>query len=232
MSDNLKDVSLGIERLVGQTNYHQWTRDFRALAQMKGLWKHFTREGAQVLYPTEGTHWKEGHHGEYSACLKCSDEMKAWSDEQLKTQQAIGLLRFCVDPAIRCDISTFIEDPHVAWKLLECDHKPDEKHALNLAKAKMEALRFENFPTVSMYMNQVNQIAHDIRAAGGEYDAADAAWKVREDLPEAFRKVLGPPNPFQELVSQLYPDLKARMSLLLIAEVEIQAQQQAAPHDP
>jgi hypothetical protein len=232
MSDNLEDMSLGIERLVGQTNYHQWTRDFQALAQMKGLWKHFTGEGAQVLYPTEGTHWKEGHHGEYNSCLKCCDKMKVWSDEELEIQQAMGLLRLSTDPAIRCDIPASFDDPHRAWKLLEFHHEPDEEHALNLAKAKMKALRFENVPTVSAYINLLRQIACDIVAAGGEYDAADAVWKVREDLPEAFRKVLGPPNPFQELVSQRYPDLKAIMSLLLIAELEIQAQQQAAPQDP
>lgn len=192
---------------------------------IKGLWRYFSEGGASKGEFSTRYHREMAHIGAYNICIACDTERKACLEEQVNLQQAIGLLRCCVDPAIRCDIPTSIEDPCEAWKLLEERHKPSEKHLRQLAEAKMVVIQFDQFRSVSAYLNQINMICYDIRAAGGSFGGARIAMKVASSLPAEYTRLLG--SYLLDLAWGTLPNFKESTSRLLIAELEIKAEKQS-----
>ncbi|KAJ9605021.1 hypothetical protein H2200_010410 [Cladophialophora chaetospira] len=227
MADLLKDYQINLEPLRGQLNYQQWTQDFQAVAQMKGFWEYFTGGQPSIIQPSDRTHEKKNHKGEVSGCFRCEADMKAWQEEKIKIQQAIGLLRYSVEPAIRCDIPISVAGPQEAWKLIEERYKPYGEHAQELAEAKMNSIHFDQCTDVSTYLNRVNQVWHELHTANATFNESEIASKILQDIPNELHNELGLLYRIGFSLT-MHPNLKELTNRLLVAELKLKAQARPA----
>ena len=52
------EFGVSLQRLTGQENYNQWLRDFKVIAQLKGVWKFYTGEESILTKPNRDTYLK------------------------------------------------------------------------------------------------------------------------------------------------------------------------------
>jgi hypothetical protein len=180
-----------IQRLAGQANYRRWAREFRLLAQSKCLWSYFMTEDHKV--PVTGL-------ARFDANGRLFFNLHGIS----KTQ-AMQLLMFCVDPAIRGELEQFFVHPtyntdplrtrsegypHAAWKYLEYQYMMTVELTISLAAAKMDALYLPDFANVTTYLNEFKLLSQDIIDAGGKIDEWALTPKIVAGLSPEYSAYL------------------------------------------
>ena len=50
------EFGVSLQRLTGQDNYNQWLRDFRVIAQLKGVWKFYNGKEPILAKPNRDTY--------------------------------------------------------------------------------------------------------------------------------------------------------------------------------
>ena len=199
------EFGVSLQRLTGQENYNQWLRDFKVIAQLKGVWKFYTGEESILTKPNRDTYLKSKtkRTGADAALVAAASDspsqekstsedytlkvaeykldLDEYRDNDQKARLAHSLLTFWVDPAIRGNLQTH-ETPKKAWDWLEGQYKMNNTRALDIALSKMERLKLDDCKSMQEYLNQHEMLRLDITQCKGTYDDTQMVSKILRGL--------------------------------------------------
>ena len=216
MADSLRDSGRGITRLIGQVNYNRWARGFRLLAKSKYVWFYFTTEhdnryGGSNRFDANGQLYRVPH--------------------SVGRRQAMQLLLFSVDTALRGELEQFLQVPshfppnsmeegypYEAWKYLQEKYQMSSALATELATIKMDGLYLPDFNNVTEYLKEFQLLSQDIVDAGGILEEKEVVKKIVAGLSLEYETFS---NANTIVIDPLQLDLKALTAGLLLFEAAL-----------
>ena len=202
------DVDVTLLRLTGHGNYNQWVRDFRVVAELKGVWKFYTGEEKILSKPDQDSYLKpkaerkianaptiasattsrEASYGAdadaYILQARIAEfpfELDEYGDNEVKLRLAKSLLAFWVDPAIRIRLQTH-STPAVAWNWLKQQYNMTNAKAIDSALGRIERLKLPDCKSMQDYINQHILLKFDIVEARGNCDDYLMAFNILRGL--------------------------------------------------
>ncbi|KFX96088.1 hypothetical protein V490_03519 [Pseudogymnoascus sp. VKM F-3557] len=235
------DTGIDLERLQGQQNYIRWARDFKLVAQAKGVWRLIT--GAEALLPRP-------HRTDYFQTTRKAplDESKddipeedvtpmtnqeisvriaeykldleEFEKNEKKVRGALTLITYWVDPAVRGNLQEFT-DPWEAWLWLKQQYAMQPARALDLAHQQMEKIKLSQCKSMQEYLNNHEMCKLDIADAGGEYSEQQLMSKIIRGLSSQYNSFVDQYYFLQDTEGLENPGLRELTSRLLTFESKL-----------
>jgi len=198
---SIKDSGVDLTRLTGQENYHQWIRNFKLIADLKGVWGIISREDDAVTKPVRTDYFASvkiknesgmAHEGPQAPDEDVSTRMAEYKidlEEYTRYEKncriALSVLAYWVDPSIRGKIQSF-KSPHDAFKWIQTQYKMQDVRSLDLALTRLEALHLSQCKSIQEYLNKHEMYRMDVEESGGSYPDDQLLSKIIRGLTHDY----------------------------------------------
>ena len=189
MSRSAGNGQIDVERLRGQENYLRWARDFKVIADSRGLMQYYlgnkvmleepqrTRYFSSISDPRHETRQINDSTDVQISVANSVDKLARLSEYQLELaryenqcreeREALQILIDAVDPILRGDLQG-IDKPDEAWKHLKEQYQMTSEQALFYTIERVKLLKHTNCRSMQDYLNQRKALEHDIDEIQGE----------------------------------------------------------------
>ena len=254
MTDLLVNESgIKLQVLKGQKNYVRWSRDFKLIAQLKGVWNIISGEEPILLRPqkqdyfnamkptkkrgTDDTIMSDGIKSTISnevtdnssRIAEYKIDLEEYERNNKRVRTAAALLQYWVDSAVRETIQAYL-DPKDAWKYIQSQYKMQDARSLDIALTSMEKITLENCASVQEYLNQHEMCRLDIKDVGGEYTDAQLMSKLIRGLTHNYNAFVDQYHLLHDVDGLRPPNLKGLASRLLTFESKLRERNVGKPN--
>ncbi|KAK7729318.1 hypothetical protein SLS63_006191 [Diaporthe eres] len=200
-------TGVDLQKLTGQKNYLSWKRDFKLVAQAKGLWEIIAGtekilmkpDRTDYFLPVTRTSARQKKKSDDEDTPTASDQtariaeyrldLDEYRENEQKVRLAMSLIIHWVDASIRGKLQK-AQTPTEVWSTLEQQYKMQAARSLHIAQDEMESIHLSKCKGMQDYINRHELKRMDIEDSGGVYSDEQLTAKLLRGLSNEYTSFL------------------------------------------